>query len=125
MVKRSNSGIWGDTRIDPGEMTEPIYIMKMNTTKAGDGGDFDKNFETESDPIWAKEEPGSGREVFIGESETAIARIKFSIYYREDLTAQDRIKRGNEELRIIKPPENVHGRNTYQIVTCDLLNKDN
>ena len=125
MKNRSDSGIWGDVRIDPGELTEPLYVMKYEPKSLGSGGEYKGIWTAESDVTWAKVETGSGREVIISESETAIARFKFTIYYRADLTAQDRIKYDGQDLRILGPPQDGRSRKTFLVLICDLVGKDN
>jgi len=100
-----------------GDMDRRIVIR--NYTEAQDGyGDVKLTFGTLA-TVWAKVEYSALKEAGIGEKETAVYRVDFTIRYRSDLDEAMQISYDSKTFDI----ENISevGRKEYQVIRAKLL----
>ena len=124
MLKKERQRAWAQTAIDASDMNVPLNIRKKTTTPRS-GGERKPVYTTESTITWAKVEDRGGREVWISEGKTAIADYYITIYFRDDLTADDQLLMNGRILRILTPPQNMRQRNNLMTFHAKDIGKDN
>ncbi|MES2959799.1 MAG: phage head closure protein [Pseudomonadota bacterium] len=99
-----------------GQLDQRITIQQSTPTK-NDRGEAIPAWSTLA-TVWAKAEPLRGREFFAAAQMQESVDVKFTIRYRDDITAQMRVLWRGQPHDIVSPPIDVRGQRESLELMC-------
>jgi SPP1 family predicted phage head-tail adaptor len=104
---------------------EVTFIKKDLSTGASNADHIDSWVEVDTDPIvWARKRDVKGDVGIIAEQVAYSQRTVWTVDYREDLTADNRLVHSGKVYAIIAVTENGGSRERYLDVMTNLLNSE-
>lgn len=107
--------------IGAGLMDRRVTLRHVSLAAADANGEQRQSFTTYA-TVWAHREDLSGRESFLAQQKTAELISRFTVRYRDDVVATDRITCEGRDYEVTQPPLEIGRRDGLLIVARVVLN---